>query len=160
MSLESRDDENKHHLLCALSYLVTPEIHNCFPRCEKAPLKYTDHLLMLHLAFQESRPSWNRNTRRIDLCLHYGLAEWCKCLLSSMIPLVREKEPDLCPHILIYACALTQTCTLCSTKYLRSSHTPFPQKLCKCFVLSLLLMSGSEMLGISFHVFFLPALFH
>lgn len=66
---------------------------------KKTPLKYTDHLLMLHLAFQEIRPSWNRKTKRMDLCLHYRLAEWCKCLLSNMLPLVGYCKPVLLPHI-------------------------------------------------------------
>ncbi len=70
-------------------FLLSSYIDNKLPLppVEKKPsLKYTDHLLMLHLAFQESRPSWNSSTKRMDLCLHYCLAEWC--LLLEMLPLV------------------------------------------------------------------------
>lgn len=50
--------------------------------------KYTNHLLMLHLAFQESRRSRNRNSKGMDVYLHDAPAEWCH--LSNILPLTMK----------------------------------------------------------------------
>lgn len=149
-------------------YPVTQKINNCFPLWgKKTPLKYTHHLLMLHLAFQESRPSWNRNAKRMDLCLHYRLAEWCKCLLSNMLPLVCQREPVSYPHTQTFMQAISQRrahfAVLSSNTHTHGRDRHLLQSVCTCahtttpacvvfknhLVPHLLLMSGWEMGGIS-----------